>query len=121
MLRPDRVAEMVERIAGEIERLDVEEMLPPGMRTTSRLARRFGLDLAGTLRSLVLTSLRRLPSDIAADPDRAERAARWAVHVAAWLTDQTDAPPPDLELLGRGSSPAIASPSSADPAPASPS
>lgn len=111
-LRVDRVERSVQLVSEMIDSLDLEGLSPSLMRGVPRWAQRMVL---GAVRRAVMDSLARLPSDIRADPDRAERASRWIVHVVAWLTDQTDQEPPAPAFA---SSRAIASPSSDGQAPA---
>ncbi len=96
-LRMDRLAEVSEAAAETVDAIptrDLEASLPPAVRSVLGPLRLMRLDLVGLFRDTATTSLRRLPALAAEDPDRAEDIARWLVHAAAYLTDQTDDPPP---------------------------
>jgi hypothetical protein len=125
ILRIDRLEVTTAELAAAIERLDPEPLVPTVLAAPVKFLRQvLRFDLPARAKAEVLTSLRRLPEAARSDPARADALAAWAVHVIAWLTDQTDLPPPPLEL-GRpsrsspGSAGATGASSSAGPDPAS--
>lgn len=97
MLRTDRLAAVTGALADRLEaipRADLEGAMPPEVRAAVKGARLLRVDLIGVVMTTALQSLRRLPDLAAEDPERAETVSRWAVHAVAYLTDQTDDPPP---------------------------
>lgn len=95
MLRTDRLAEVAEVVADLIERTPLPpDALPPAAGTLLSLARLARLDIEALIRSTAASSLRSLPSQASADPDRADALAGWAAHLLAWLRDERDDPPP---------------------------
>ena len=97
MLRTDRLAAVTAAAADRLEaipRTELESALPPELRAAVKGARLLRVDLIGTVMTTALRSLRHLPDLAAEDPERAEAVSRWAVHAVAYLTDQTDDPPP---------------------------
>ncbi len=127
ILRIDRLEQVTAELLEGLDQLDVWAALPRQLVAPLMLAKRFGrLDLPALALAEVRSSVERLPSEARSDPARADRLAAWLVHIVAWLTDQTDAPPPRFPELAPATSPpgsggAIASPSSGAPDPASPS
>lgn len=125
ILNVDRLEAISDELAAAIEGLDVLGNLPPEWAKPLRILAMMGFDLPARVKAEVRSSVARLPSVARSDPARADQVAAWIVHLAAWLTDQTDSPPPALELgpAARPASPptsaaAIASSSSAAPDPA---
>jgi hypothetical protein len=117
ILRLDRLEAITDELVAGIDRLDVLSNLPPTFQAPLRLLARMGFDLPALVRAEVRTSVARMPSAARSDPARADRIAVWLVHVAAWLTDQTDEPPPPLNLddllpLAGSPPPATSSPGS---------
>jgi hypothetical protein len=120
-LRQDRLASMIEALVGLVEQTDMTSVFPAVIRPALPIIKAVTrVDLPAELRARLLGSLRSIPARAAADPAGAERVARHAVHLVAWLTDQTDqAPTIEVGTFSLTSSPATESPSSAPAAPAS--
>jgi len=123
ILNVDRLEAISDELGAAIDSLDVLANLPPEWAKPLRILRMMGFDLPARVKAEVRSSVGRLPSVVRSDPARADQVAAWLVHLAAWLTDQTDDPPPALELgpppASRPTSAgAIASSSSAAPDPA---
>lgn len=120
-LRHDRLTELTAALAGLVEQTDMATVFPPALRPALPIIKTLArVDLPAELKARLLGSLRSIPERAAADPGPAERVARLLVHLAAWLTDQTDVPP-DLSVgtLRLLSDSPTGSPSSAEPAPES--
>lgn len=97
------VKERANLLAGQLEALVQRTPIPLDNLPTTwsallKAARLIRLDVPGLLRGTVIDVLRSLPAAIESDADRADRVAAWLVHVAAWITGQTDEPPADLTL-----------------------
>jgi hypothetical protein len=109
-----------ERLAALLESVPpatVRAALPEPLRIADQALRLARLDLVTTLRTMALDSLARWPAQVEQSAATAAAADAWfqhAIALIAWLDGQTDRTPP---LLESASAPAIASPSSADPAP----
>lgn len=99
VLRLDRLAEVTEALAATIETADVSGLVPATLAPVVKIARMVGLDVIALLRREAATSVRRLTSDARSAPDRADAVAVWLVHVVAYLTGQTDEPPPRPTML----------------------
>lgn len=105
-LRTDRLAALTGALADTIETTPPEAVwmaLPDRLRAPVQLACRLArVDLPGAVLTTASAFLRRLPDRMAADPAAADAWIAWAVHVLAWLDDQTDAPPPPppVEVAG---------------------
>lgn len=102
MLRTDRVSQLAELLAAELDALPaeaIEAALPPTVATALRLVRKLGrVDLIGEVRRSGAAMVRQLPARCEADPAAAQAVLDRAVGIVAWLDDQTDAEP-DLRLL----------------------
>ena len=100
VLRLDRLAEVTESLATAIEQADVSGLVPRNLAPVVKVARMVGLDVIALLRAEAASSVRRLTLDARSAPARADAVATWLVHVVAYLTDQTDEPPPRPTMLG---------------------
>jgi hypothetical protein len=123
ILNTERLETISDELVAAIDSLDVLGNLPPEWAKPLRILAMMGFDLPGRVKAEVRSSVARLPAAARSDTARADRLAAWLVHLAAWLTDQTDVPPGPLELEplpapSPESAAAIASPSSARPDPA---
>jgi len=98
ILNIDRLEAISDELAAAIDALDVLGNLPPEWARPLRILAMMGFDLPARVKAEVRSSVARLPTAVRSDPARADQVAAWLVHLAAWLTDQTDSPPPPLEL-----------------------
>lgn len=102
MLRTDRLAQLAEAIAAELDALPEDAILatlPPAIASALRLVRKLArVDLIGEARRSAAAMVRQLPARAEADPAGAQAILDRAVGVVAWLDDQSDAEP-DLRLL----------------------
>lgn len=101
-LRLDRLDAMLETAAASVEaipRATLEAAVPAELRAVLSAARLMRLDVLELLRRIALDSLRDCSRRARSDPETADAVARWLVHIAAYLTGQTDEPPPGLPAL----------------------
>lgn len=102
MLRTDRVQQLADQLAAELDALPEDAILsalPPTIAAALRLVKRIGrVDLIGEVKRSGVGMVRQLPQRCDADPAGAQAVLDRAIGIVAWLDDQTDAEP-DLHLL----------------------
>lgn len=108
-LRIDRLGVLVEAMADGAESMDLEPMVPDRLRPFLSVMRLTGRDPLPSVRELLVSSMRRLPSLAGSDPVAADQLLGWLLHLGAWLDGRTDeAPrlaPPDLGGSSSGADP----------------